>query len=181
MYPAIMDILPSLRNGELLAVLAPHAARDGMSALAAELALRGPLTVLDGGNRFAPYQVARLLRRHTTDIAAASARLTVRRAFTCYQVLAMLEDVRPLRRPYLVLDLLATFHDEQVPDREALRLLELCLGHLERLCAQAPVAVSLSPAPALGRTWLVERACARARLVLEPDPPLAREVQLGLL
>jgi hypothetical protein len=43
------------------------------------------------------------------------------------------------------------------------------------------MAISFSPAPALGRAFLVERACARAGLVLQPDPPVAHEVQLGLL
>ena len=175
-----MDILPSLRPGALTVVQAPQAAAEVFSALAARLALRGPLTVLDGGNRFQPYRVARLLRERTAQVSAAAGRLFVRRAFTCYQMTALLEATLALPQPYLVLDLLACFHDEQVPPGEAARLLDLCLRQLRRLGARAPVAVSLSPAPAAGRDFLVARVCAQADCLFLPPPPPAGPQQPGL-
>jgi hypothetical protein len=39
---------------------------------------------MDGGNRYRPYQVAKLLRTKTVDISTAANRLFSRRAFTCY-------------------------------------------------------------------------------------------------
>lgn len=39
-------------TNSLTVVCAPQAAREQVSALGAELTLRGSLTVLDGGNRF---------------------------------------------------------------------------------------------------------------------------------
>ena len=175
-----MNILPVLHTGALLVVCAPHAAREPVSALAAELALRGSLTVLDGGNRFQPYRVARLLRQQTVEVDRAAKRLFIRRAFTCYQVLAMLEGTPALRQPYLVLDLLASFYDEQLQAREAARLLEACLRQLERLCQLAPVVVTLAPPLVPERAFLLEQVCARAGRVLLPDAPAPQASQPAL-
>ena len=103
------SLIPILNNGTLLVIQSNT--REPMCVLAAELALRGPVTIFDGGNRFVPYRVTSLLRKHTTDIYSASARISVRRAFTCYQMMALLGDARPLPQPYLLLDLLSTFYD----------------------------------------------------------------------
>ena len=175
-----MDILPTLQTGALVVVCAPHAAREAVSTLAAELALHGSLTVLDGGNRFQPYRVARLLRQQTADIDRAAKRLFIRRAFTCYQVLALLEGTPALRQPYLVLDLLSSFYDENVRDREAGRLLEACLVQVERLCRQAPLLVTLAPARVPERAFLIEQVCARAGRVLVQEEPAPQVWQPAL-
>lgn len=170
-----MNILPTLRTGALVVVCAPHAAREVVSGLAAELALRGSLTVLDAGNRFQPYRVARLLRQQTVDVERAAKRLFIRRAFTCYQVLALLEGTPALRQPYLVLDLLSSFYDESVREPEARRLLAACLQEVERLCRQAPLLVTLAPALVPERAFLIEQVCARAGRVLVEEtltPPV---------
>jgi len=175
-----MDLLPVLKKGGLVVVAAPHAARDGMSVLAAKLALRGPLTVLDGGNRFAAYQVARHLRLETVDIASAAGRLFIRRAFTCYQMVTLLESTPSLCQPYLVLDLLATFYDDHVPAHEAGRLLEVCLRQVERLLNTAPVVIALAPPLVPERAFLIERVCERADQVLTYEPPAAAASQPAL-
>lgn len=175
-----MDLLPTLRTGAILVVCAPSAARQPLARLTAELALRGPLTVLDGGNRFQPYQVAHLLRQQTVAVERAAKQIFVRRAFTCYQMLALLEGTPSLRQPYLVLDLLATFYDDHTSTREASRLLELCLRQVQRLCLLAPVLVSLAPPLVPERAFLVERVCASAGRVLTPEPGAPAETQLAL-
>ncbi len=139
--------------------------------LAAQLALRGPVSVLDGGNRFQAYRVAQLLRRGTVDLNTAARRLSIRRAFTCYQMLALLQDTPALRQPYLILDLLASFYDEHVPLPEVCRLLEACLQQLERLRRIAPVVVTLAPPLVEGRAGLVEQVCARADQLFTFQPP----------
>lgn len=170
-YAGYMDILSTLNPGALIVICAPHAAREPISTLAAQLALRGPLTILDGGNCFQPYRVAQLLRQQTADVAHAARRLFVRRAFTCYQMLALLEDAPPLKQPHLVLDLLATFQDDHVQAQESQRLLGLCLFHLERLCQAAPLVVSISPRLLPGREFLLDEVCARAgQLFLQSEP-----------
>ena len=174
------NILPSLKTGELVVVYAPHAARDESAVIAAQLALRGPVTVLDGGNRFQAYRISHLLRRQTLEVHAAARRLYLRRAFTCYQMLALLEDTPALPQPYLILDLLATFYDDHVPEREVRRLLGLCLDQLARLGQHAPVAVTLAPPLVEERAFLVEQVCARADQLFTLDLPAPHFYQPSL-
>ena len=55
-----MDILPVLKTGKLIVLYTPDAARTESMTLIAELGLRGAVTILDGGNRYRPYQVAHI-------------------------------------------------------------------------------------------------------------------------
>jgi hypothetical protein len=73
--------------------------------------------------------------------------IQVARAFTCYQMTALLEDIPPSSRPTLVIDLLDTFYDESAPLVERLRLAEQCMLCLRRLSNQAPAALSVRPPP----------------------------------
>jgi len=175
-----MELLSALYPGALLVVCAPHAAREPVSRLTAELALQGSVTVLDGGNRFQPYRVAQLLRQKTVDVNNAAKRIFIRRAFTCYQMLALLEGTPSFRQPYILLDLLATFYDDHVPAHEARRLLDCCLRQVERLGQFAPVLVTLAPPLAAERAFLVEMVCARAERVLMPEMPAPTETQTPL-
>lgn len=175
-----MDMLPALSPATLAVVYAPGAARETISRLTAALALRGQVTVLDGGNRFQPYHVAQLLRQKTVRVDSAAKNIFIRRAFTCYQVLALLEGTPALRQPCLVLDLLATFYDEHVSEREARRLLAGCLRELERLCQGAPVVVTLSPPLVPERAFLPEMVCTRADRLFTPEAPIPVETQLSL-
>lgn len=164
-----MNLLPILRTGQRIVLCAPHAARDECAALAAELAMRGAVTVLDGGNRFLPYRVAHLLKRKTTDVAAASNRLFIRRAFTCYEMSSLLAETPALLHPCLILDLLNTFYDDHVPAYEAERLLKSCLGQIGRLALAAPVVVTLAPPLVNERAFLIEQVCEVADQLFTPE------------
>ena len=132
----------------LFTVLAPHAARTHMLALAARLAWRGPLQVLDAGNRFNAYQVARFLRGDgAEDFRQALDRIRVARAFTPTQMLALLQATPASKDPTLVLDLLSTFYDESLPFSERQRTLLGCILELKQLSSAAPVVVSVRPPP----------------------------------
>lgn len=132
----------------LIVVLAPHAARAHMLALAARLARRGALQVLDAGNRFNAYEVARFLRSGGADgFQEALERIRVARAFTPFQMLALLQATPGGSIPSLVLDLLSTFYDESLPHAERRRQLVLCTAELRRLSQAAPVVVSVRPPP----------------------------------
>jgi hypothetical protein len=142
-----LEIAP-LRPGkqELLVIAGPHAVSQYMLSLTARLAQRGPLRVLDGGNRFNAYTVARELRRAgTLDQTQALSRIRVARAFTCHQVLSLLENTPRQSTPTLVIDLLDTFYDESVNLEERRRLAHKCAGHLRSLSQFATVAVSVRP------------------------------------
>lgn len=127
-------VLASRQQGHLL-----------MNTFAARLALAGPLQVLDGGNSFDALRIARLVRRRTPDLEKVLTRLMVARAFTCFQMVAMLERQPDIACPVLVFDLLSTFCDENVTLGERKRLLEQALGRLKHLSRLAPVAVSAAP------------------------------------
>ncbi len=132
----------------LFIVLAPHAARTHMLALAARLARRGPIRALDAGNRFNAYQVARFLRSEgAAGFQQALDQIRVARAFTPSQMLAMLQTTPASAEPTLVFDLLSTFYDESLPFKERQRLLTGCIAELKRLSSAAPVAVSVRPPP----------------------------------
>ena len=138
-----MDTLPALYPEQLHLLLALRPARfELVNALIARLACNGPLLVLDGGNCFQAHRLARLLGRHTSYLEAALNNIYVARAFTCYQVLALLAETPAAPIPTLVLDLLSTFHDESVPLCERSRLLDASLLELRRLSSRAPTLVS---------------------------------------
>jgi hypothetical protein len=100
-------------------------------------------------------------------------RIQLARAFTCYQLLALLRDTPEERVPTLVLDLLATFYDESVPAAESQRLLRSCVQHLTRLNRVAPVAISVRRPDGIpvNRPELLEFLVAAAGQVwmLEPE------------
>jgi hypothetical protein len=87
-------------------------------------------------------------------------------------MLALLESTPSLHQPYLILDLLATFHDENVPTAEVSRLLDRCLTQLDRLRLEAPVIVSLAPPHINGeRLFLFERVRARGDQLIDIEIP----------
>ncbi len=176
-----MDILPVLKVGKLIVLYTPDAARAESMTLIAELGLRGDVTIMDGGNRYRPYQVAALLRRKTVDISTAANRLFSRRAFTCYEMNTLLGSSPSLNQPCLILDLLNTFYDNHVPIREADRLLKSCLDQIQRLVLSGPVVVTLAP-PLVGeRGFLLEQVCAQADEVIVKELPIAEFHQPTLL
>ena len=143
-----------LSPARLYLVVAPRPVRRRMmTAFAVRLALTGPACLLDGGNSLDLYGLARQLRQQCApqeDAAeeavwqAALERVTVARAFTCYQMAALLSAAagRTSNAATLVLDLLDTFYDESVELAERRRLLESCLPLLRRLAHQACAVVS---------------------------------------
>lgn len=179
MVGRMATILPDLPAGKLGLLVTPDAAPEMMMALTAVLALQGPVCVVDGGNRFAAYQVARHLRRQTGQVEATLNRITLARAFTCYQIVALLAQTPATAVPLLTLDLLATFTDESVPVTESFRLWRLVCVHLCRLRRHAPVVVSLRPPPQPERSGLVTLLQETADVLLLAEmPPAARNPTL---
>ena len=145
--------LPSRR---FLAIGA-HALSNKMLELIAKLSLAQHVTVLDCGNRSNMYSVAKLIRPYTSDPVRVMCNIRLSRAFTCYQVLAMLQAVaaNPPKEPLVVLDLLATFLDEDVELKDAQRLLDHSLGLLTQLSNSAPVVISVRPIPLIAHQRVV--------------------------
>lgn len=180
LYSGGMNLLPALKTGKLIVLYAPDAARAESTTLIAELGLRGAVTILDGGNCYRPYRVAALLRRGTTDVSAVANRLLSRRAFTCYEMNTLLASTPSRQGPYVILDLLNTFYDDHVQLPEACRLLDLCLGQIQRLALSSPLVVTLAAPLTDERAFLLERVCQKADEVFLREMPSPQFIQPAL-
>jgi len=170
-----MDLIPDpLPDRLFLLVMKRGPARPLIRTLIARFALRGPLVVLDGGNGFDAYSLARSIRRETPDVGGVLERVRLTRAFTCYQMLALLRRTASDRRPKVVLDLLATFEDDSVDEVDRDFLLRESISHLTRLSQAAPVVVCIhpptGPAPGFSRMFDQVREAAGALFVEREDP-----------
>jgi hypothetical protein len=172
-----MDTLSLPLAHKITVFLTPAPNSEPVSQVIAELTLRGPVTILDGGNCFPAYRLMRLLRQRLADPTPAAKRVFVRRAFTCYQMAAMLEGTPGLPQPYLLLDPFASFYDEQIPLPEIRQLLERCLRELVRLSRASPLLVATRPARSAERAFVVEEVCAAAAAIYTteaPSPPVSQ-------
>jgi hypothetical protein len=120
--------------------------RFSLAAAAQALVAGVPMTVVDGANRFDAYFIAEFARRFTA--AGTGRRITpeelleriyVSRAFTCYQMEALITDRLPAflalsRSPVaIIFGLLDTFYDDQAPLFEVRNGLRRIVGVLQRL------------------------------------------------
>jgi hypothetical protein len=178
-YPGNMNTLPGLAYNQIHLLIAPRPlARPWMAAFTARMALLGPVWVLDGGNCFDFHTVTRLVRQRAAARDPILERIRVARAFTCHQMAALLEQMPATPFPTLVMDLLASFADEQIPFSERLRLLEGCLRHLQRLSRHTSLLVSVAPLPASQFDEMLSRLEAQAahvwRIEAPGEPPRPR-------
>jgi hypothetical protein len=164
----------------LTVLCSPAAAPEPVVELLAMLALRGPVTVLDGGNCFPAYRLARTIASQAPDLAAVMQRVFVCRAFTCHQMLSLLEGAPSLPQACLLLDPLATFYDDQVPEQEVRRLLAGCLRQMKRLAQKAPVLITLPPPRTKERAFLARQVCECASQLYTFEMPEAPPQQPAL-
>lgn len=113
-----------------------------MPQLIARMAVKGNLFIVDAGNSFRPYNIAREIRRHTDQVHDSLENIKLSRVFTSYQVLTRLETLNNPKMPLMVLDLLSMFYDEHTSVKERERLLFRSLDYLKRISMYVPVAVS---------------------------------------
>ncbi len=146
-------LVPLPHEGEIVVLQSPP--RELMLSLVAALALNGPLLALDANNQFDAYRLARLIRQRTTRLYDVLERVRVSRAFTCYQVVALFEQLPAVAMPHVVFDLPAMFYDESVTPEESRRLLRIALGHVRRVSRVAPVVISVRRPVAAQRVALL--------------------------
>ena len=143
-----MDEIALPNANQLYTIIGGREAASRLLDLSARLALRGRLLILDCGNRANPLPIAKELRRLTNDPVAALGNIQAARAFTCYQVVVLLEQLEQrvaVQEPVILFDLLASFYDESVDYAEGVRLLEHALDCLTHVRANAPLLVSARP------------------------------------
>lgn len=102
--------------------------------------------VLDGENRFNPYIVSSFARKALLSPEAMLKRIRIARAFTCYQMAALMERLiflvetiheSPLQKQRVILlGPLTTFLDEDVPEREVRPLFQRALNKVEEMATE---------------------------------------------
>jgi hypothetical protein len=131
-------------QGHVTLISGQHSATcQRMQALIVELALTGLVKILIGGNRYDHYGINYALAAATSHYEyILDAHIRLSRAETCYQMVELLKQTPADQTPSLVLDLLAPFHDESVPEREMDQLLFEAILELRRLSRVAMITVS---------------------------------------
>jgi hypothetical protein len=117
------------RAGEISSYIAGWMVGKGMDVI-----------VLDGANRFDPYMASSFARRALISPERLLKRIRIARAFTCYQMATMaVEKLSSLlstesQKPWVILlGLITTFLDEDVPEREVRPLFERSLRKMEEM------------------------------------------------
>jgi len=141
--------------GEATVWTGPSAAVEPVLELlyAGSAVARGRISLLEGANRFHPYRIGELGRALGIDATETLRRIRLARAFTAYQMVALVDGwAREVRRrpPTLLIghDLPALFADVEIPDEERFAL----LGHVARTLAalardvRLPLLLTLDPA-----------------------------------
>ncbi len=113
---------------------------------------RGQVSLLEGANRFHPYRVGELGRSLGVDATETLHRLRLARAFTAYQMVALVDGwaAEARRHPPTLLvahDLPALFAADEVPDDERAALLRHVARTLRALtdAVRVPLLVTLPP------------------------------------
>ena len=133
-----IHLQPSRR---LTLVVAERYERENITELMAALCLRGPLYVLAGSDWLPSYGLTRLIRHRTHEVRQTLNHIRMARAFTCYQLLDLIANLRPDEEPLLILDFLNTFLNDDIPLPVRFRVLRQCCGHLQRLAFRKPVVI----------------------------------------
>jgi hypothetical protein len=93
--------------------------------------------VLDGANRFDPYMVSSFAKKTSVSPETLLKRIRIARAFTCYQMTALVEEKLASLRSHppwvILLGPVSTFLDEDVPEWEVRPLFERLLRKVEEM------------------------------------------------
>lgn len=149
-----------------------------MFPLMADLAVKGAIRVVDGGNLFNVLILNRMIRYKTDNVNEVLKRIYISRAFTCYQMTTMLQNLSIDHGPVFVLDLLNTFYDESVDNEQSRRLLMKSISYLKKLSSVLPVLVSISPPPKQNRRpFLMKMVLEAAHNVWQAESEAAPPIQ----
>ncbi len=125
---ALSRYLAPLQPGRGVLLWGEHLRPLAAAAAAWGAARPAPVLVVDAANRFDPYGLVREARTRGLAPREALAQVRVTRAFTCHQLVRLIEEILPpaLTPGCLVLLLgpVSLFYDEQVPLPERRRLFQ---------------------------------------------------------
>jgi hypothetical protein len=141
--PSTLAPLLSLRPGRAALLWGKSVRSLGAAAAAWAVARGGRVLALDAANAFDPYRLVREARRRGVPAREALTRVRVARAFTCHQLLRLVEEelaaeLAP-RSLVLVLGPVSLFYDEQVPLAERRRLWQSLVDALAAVKLRHPL------------------------------------------
>lgn len=158
--PPIDDVFSGFKMGDF-AVFYGHPLVKTLSFLlsvrcqlpTSEGGLNSSAVYLDGGNTFNPYVISTVARQHGLDPRATLKRIFVSRAFTAYQlsalILELLEDALKQYKSKLVLisDITSLFLDRDVPAKEAVEIFSKRVSRLSDIAKKRKVIIITSCFP----------------------------------
>ncbi|HTT14553.1 MAG TPA: hypothetical protein VMG81_02075 [Thermoplasmata archaeon] len=140
--------------GEATVFEGPTAAVEPIVELlyAGNAVARGRISLLEGANRFHPYRIGELGRTLGVDATETLRRIRLARAFTAYQMVALVDGwaAEARRRPPTLLvghDLPALFATDEIRDDEREQLLRHVARTLGALLRDVPVPLLLTLTP----------------------------------
>jgi hypothetical protein len=178
----INHLLPGFAAGDFALLHGSHA----VSSLTSLLCIRAQLppqlgglgsnvVFIDGANTFRLYQITRLARLHQLDPKQVLDRIYISRAFTAYQMAALilqkLEDTVKTCNAKLVIisDIAAMFLDKDVPEEEAKRIYSQVTTRLSNFTREQHAITVATYPPHEGsqrNIYLKELTSGRANVVL---------------
>ena len=130
---------------------------------------------IDGGNTFRLYQIARLARLHQLDPKQTLARIYLSRAFTAYQMTALiLEKLKDAVKRYnaklvIISDVANFFLDKEVPEYEARRVYSQVAAYLSNFAKESQIALIATYPPhqqTKRYSFLQAVTCGKANVVI---------------
>ena len=130
---------------------------------------------VDGGNTFQLYHIARLSRLHGLDPKQTLERIYISRAFTAYQMTALvLEKLKETIKRYgaklaIISDIAGFFLDKDVSETEARRVYSQVTAYLSNFAEENQIILVATCPPhqeSRRNTFLYTVACGRANIVI---------------
>ncbi len=178
----ISDLFPGFALGDFAVIYGS----PSVVSLAALLCVRAQLPsqlgglssnviFVDGGNTFRLYRIARLAQIHQIDPKQALERIQIARAFTAYQLTALImenlkETVKKFNAKLVVIsDIAGLFLNKDVPDEEARRVYSQVTAYLQNFARENRIILLATylPRQNTGRNLhLHTLTCSRANVVI---------------
>ena len=137
--------------------------------------LSSNVVFIDGGNTFRLYQVSRLAQLHHLDPKQALNRIYLSRAFTAYQMTALImERLKDAVEKYnaklvIISDIAGLFLDKDIPDEEARRVFSQVAAYLQNFARQNQIILIATYPPRQNSSrnaYLQTVTCGKANVVL---------------
>ena len=178
----VNELFPGFAMGEF-AVLHGSSSVEALSSLLCVRAqlpvqlggLGGNVVFLDGGNTFQLYHIARLARLHKLDPKQTLERIYISRAFTAYQMTALiLEKLKETIKRYdaklvVISDIAGFFLDKDIAETEARRVYSQVVAYLSNFAKENQIALVATYPPhreSKRNSFLHAVTCGRADTVI---------------